>query len=227
MSFANVISQTQPAKVKVTEGGEIPAVYVLAESFFVFEYQWEIKEAFILRDTASWTIENQEQNVFSIKCKKYSRTSTIDFDSTLSVMLVLNNADSVELIAPIRAFADVKVVPYTSVVNVDDSIQLLCHEKVGFRADWDYPSYVKKQWRVYGAFDMQVFEGDEYTRGFTGWYDTGDRTKLQDFPMHYDLRNTSFRVKNIKTLHRISINGKIPPLRLSEDYQREWKFNCD
>ena len=185
-----------------------------------------VSDAKITSGGSQWSIEKFSDGLFKVKSTVYGRTQSVDLDSVIRFSLILENGDTMHMVAPIRVYADVKVVPYG--VDVDDSSSLLpCVESVGFMARWDYPSYVKRRWRIYAIFDMVVFKGGERIRGFTGWYDSGDRTKLQKLRPFASLGDLTIKVRNIKTLHRYSQNGKQLTVHLSKDSPREWTMSCE
>ena len=224
LTTTEVSAQVNPVIVNAKNGDQIPAVFVLGESHFMFECESQIMESTVLSDSTKWKIEKSEDD-YIIKCKVYTRSSLIDFDATVRILLTLQNGDSIILTAPICVYADVKVLPYPKLH--DNSNQLICNEGVGFHATWDYPSYVKMHWRVYGVFEMSVFDEEKIIKGFSGWYDSGDRTKLQYFSNYAETKNLSIKVRTIKTLHRFSKNGKIQTIHLSKTYPSEWEYNCE
>ncbi len=221
-----LFSQVEPFTVKVEEGGRLPEVFALAESHFMFNSESEVDDAKITSGGSQWSIEKFSDGLFKVKSTVYGRTQSVDLDSVIRFSLILENGDTMHMVAPIRVYADVKVVPYG--VDIDDSSTALhCAESVGFMARWDYPSYVKRRWRICAIFDMVVFKGDEQISGFTGWYDSGDRTKLQKLRPFASLGDLTIKVRNIKTLHRYSQNGKQLTVHLSKDSPREWTMSCE
>lgn len=223
---SGAFAQVEPFRVDVKPDGRLPEIFALAESHFTFNSESNVGDAKITSGGSQWSIEKFSEGIFVVKCKVYGRTQSVDIDSAITVALFLENGDSVQMKAPIRVYAGVKILPYGSAEIDPNSSELPCVEKIGFLARWDYPTYVKKRWRIYGVFDMEVLKGDERIQGFTGWYDSGDRTKLQSLLHFVSIGELTVRVRNIKTLHRYSQNGKGVPILFAEDCIKEWTLNC-
>ena len=221
-----LFSQVEPFNVEVEEEGRLPQVFALAENHFTFNSVSTVSDAKITSGGSQWSIEKFSDGLFKVKSTVYGRSQSVDLDSVIRVSLMLENGDTIHMIAPIRVYADVKILPFGEGV-IDSSTALHCAESVGFMARWDYPSYVKRRWRICAIFDMVVFKGDEQISGFTGWYDSGDRTKLQKLRPFASLGDLTIKVRNIKTLHRYSQNGKQLTVHLSKDSPREWTMSCE
>ncbi len=220
-------AQVEPFKVKVKDGGRLPEVYALAESQFTFNGISAVDEALIIHGGAQWQIEKFSAGVFKVKCKVYGRSQTVELDSIIKIRLILNNGDTLNMTAPIRVYADVKILPYgINLPDIEPGI-LPCEEKIGFHATWVYPKYVKRLWRVMGVFDIDLLKGEDRLMGFTGWYDAGDRTKLQSIAHFSPIASLKVKVTSLKTLHRYTQNGVLLTIYLSEDYPSVWRMECD
>lgn len=220
-------AQEEPALIHVTEGGRTPEVFALAYNYFTFEHDSPVTGAVILSDTSQWHIEWDINNTYLIRCKQYSRSKPVDLDSTVQLMLRLQNGDSVKMIAPVRPYADVKVLARSSVDGYSTDSLLNCDDKVSFRALWVYPPYVKKRWRVLVVLDMEVIANGEHISGFTGWYDSGDATKFQELAAYKEMEDVQFRVRQIRTLHRFQQNVEWKNVELSEEYPNVWYLRCE
>lgn len=217
-------AQVIPDSIDVNENQELPHVFPLAESHFIFKSTEAITEAKIISDTSQWLIEKNEEGQYVVKCKVYRRSQSLDFDSTVQIQLTFAEGDPITLIAPIRIYTDVKIVPYGKSTPEALSPNLKCTDSYGFHILWEYPSYVKKRWRVYGVFEMVIALDGERIDGFNGWYDSGDRSKMRSFEIYPKTGELTIRVKRVKTLHKYTQNGKYFKLELSEGYPNEWVF---
>ncbi len=221
-----VNAEVIPDTIHVNESQELPAVYPLAESHFYFHASHPIINAHIVSDINKWTIDKIEEGHYVIKCKVYNRSKTLDFDSTLKIQLTFSEGEPLQLIAPIQVYAKVKIVPFGKAIMNHDDYELNCTETYGFRALWVYPDYVKVRWRIYGAFDMVIELNNERIDGFTGWYDTGDRTKLKSFELYPKEGRLTARVNRINTLHKYTQEGEYIQIALSEAYPDFWEVEC-
>ena len=220
-------AQVTPFRVNVNKQHNLPEVFPLAENFFVFDTHLEI-DTVTVSDTAHWGIAKNKEGHYVLDCASCLRHEPIDFDSTLHIEVHFKNKESVVLTAPIRVYADVKVIPYGPTISYDTIYTTLPCERVGFWAQWVYPEYVKKRWRLYGVFEVDILFKDDRIDGVSGWYDSGDRTKTRDFSTYPEEIEVNLRVlpNKLRTLRRFRQNGVQVAVRLSEDYPNEWRVDC-
>ncbi|MCT4562447.1 MAG: hypothetical protein N4A41_13855 [Crocinitomicaceae bacterium] len=224
-SFAQVHKpSTEAARIRIDETQCLPAVYALAENHYDLQAFIPVVGLKVVSDTNTWQITVSEDDHFVIKCRKYGRTTTVDLDSTILLRAKLANGDTIDLFAPIKVYAEVKITPSSPVQFSDGKPFLSCQEKLSFRADWVYPAYVRKIFRVYAIFEMEVLSNNERVDGMMGWYDSGDQTKHLDFSRHFGKPNLLIRVKNVRTLHRYRQNGRSIPVLLSMAFPSEWNL---
>ncbi|MGB0915344.1 MAG: hypothetical protein ACPGVI_04685 [Crocinitomicaceae bacterium] len=220
-------AQVEPFNVEIEEGGRLPEVFALGENQFTFSGVSAVDEALIIYGGKQWQIEKFSEGVFKVKCKEYGRSQAVELDSIIRLALKLNNGDSVNMTAPIRVYASVKIVPY-GMIDMDEKSNVIpCEDKIGFAARWVYPSYVKRHWRVMVVFDIDVLSDGDRLMGFSGWYDSGDRSKMHAINQFAEIGDITVQVRSLKTLHRYSQNGVPLTIHLSEDYPNVWTLNCD
>lgn len=225
--YIGAFAQVEPFNVEIEEGGRLPEVYALAESHYTFRGVSAVDEAKVIHGGSQWQIEKFSEGIFKVKCKVYGRSQTVELDSIIKIALMLENGDSINMVAPIYVYAPVKVVPY-GMIELDEKSEILpCEDKIGFTARWVYPSYVKRRWRVMVVFDIDVLNGENRLMGFSGWYDSGDRSKLYTISQFSEIDDIQVKVKHLKTLHRYSQNGEHKTIHLSGEYPKVWKLNCD
>lgn len=228
LSKVNItLSQVEPFLVNLNKEMRLPDVFPLAENHFFFEHETPISEIKILSDSVLWKVKRGLNGLVILSSIANSRSSTVYLDSVVQIQIKLTNGEFLCIVAPITAMAEVKVEPLSSLREYQKIDELSCEDKVVFRAKWAYPSYAQKGQRLNVVLDMAIYVNDQRIQGFTGWYDAGDMTRMQDLSIFKESNNVVIKVERIKTLHQFIQNGKSYPLKLSTDFPSAWRVVCE